>query len=194
MKAAKRLRPCVCLLPEALRLKCHWSVACGRLPAGLAVATAAAAVAATSAAAAANAAAAMESSPSNPRVAWAPVMLMLLIGIGFAIGNILISVMVGPGQTGPGKETTYESGMVPVGDTRKRFNVRFYIVAMIFLVFDVEIVFMYPWATIFAPASQTGTVGSTDLGLLLLVEMFVFVAILLLAYFYAWGKGVFRWD
>ena len=55
-------------------------------------------------------------------------------------------------RTGPGKEATYESGMVPIGDTRKRFNVRFYIVAMIFLVFDVEIVFFYPWATIFAPA------------------------------------------
>ena len=78
--------------------------------------------------------------------------------------------------------------MVPVGDTRRRFNVRFYIVAMIFLVFDVEIVFMYPWATIFA------TKANTAIGGLLLMEMVVFVAILVLAYLYAWGKGVFRWD
>jgi NADH-quinone oxidoreductase subunit A len=78
--------------------------------------------------------------------------------------------------------------MVPVGDTRRRFNVRFYIVAMIFLVFDVEIVFFYPWATIFAPYVKAGQGG------LLLVEMFIFVGILLLAYVYAWGKGVFRWD
>src|SRR5687767_1293146 len=85
----------------------------------------------------------------EPRNAWAPVVLLLLIGIGFAIGNVVLSSVIGPSRTGPGKETTYESGMVPVGDTRRRFNVRFYIVAMIFLVFDVDIIFMYPWATIF---------------------------------------------
>src|SRR5688500_5724917 len=133
---------------------------------------------------------------SDPRTSWAPIVLLLVIAIGFAVGNVVLSIVIGPSRTGPGKEITYESGMVPIGDTRKRFNVRFYIVAMIFLVFDVEIVFMYPWATVFAPAVQGGTVpsGAGDLGALLLVEMFVFVAILLVAYFYAWGKGVFRWD
>src|SRR4051812_5861989 len=124
----------------------------------------------------------------SPRAGWAPVVLMIVIAIGFAVGNIAISLIVGPRRTGPGKETTYESGMTPIGDTRQRFNVRFYIVAMIFLVFDVEIVFMYPWATIFAP-NAGGPMGAILLG-----EMVVFVVILLLAYFYAWGKGVFRWD
>src|ERR1700693_3371137 len=81
---------------------------------------------------------------------WAPVIFLLVIAIGFAVTNIAASLLIGPSRTGPGKEITYESGMVPIGDTRKRFNVRFYIVAMIFLVFDVEIVFLYPWATIFA--------------------------------------------
>ena len=137
---------------------------------------------------------AQTSSPPSPPTAWAPVALMLLIGIGFAIGNIALSLLIGPGRTGPGKETTYESGLTPIGDTRQRFNVRFYIVAMIFLVFDVEIVFMYPWATIFGPASQMGEVNGIDLGAFLLIEMFIFVAILLLAYAYAWGKGVFKWD
>ena len=131
---------------------------------------------------------------ADPRSSWAPVVLLLHIAIGFAVGNLVLSLLIGPSRTGPGKETTYESGMMPVGDTRQRFNVRFYIVAMIFLVFDVEIVFMYPWATIFAPATQAGTVGGFDFAGFLLVEMFIFVAILLLAYFYAWGKGVFRWD
>ena len=126
----------------------------------------------------------------SPRAAWAPVALLLVMAILFAVANIALSLLIGPSRTGPGKETTYESGMVPIGDTSRRFNVRFYVVAMIFLVFDVEIVFMYPWATIFAPAVQ----GGGSLGGLLLVEMFIFVAILLLAYFYAWGKGVFRWD
>jgi NADH-quinone oxidoreductase subunit A len=126
---------------------------------------------------------------------WAPVILLLIVGIGFAVTNIAASLIIGPSRTGPGKEVTYESGMVPIGDTRKRFNVRFYIVAMIFLVFDVEIVFLYPWATIFAPAAGNKFTpqGHAFAGMLL-VEMAIFVAILLLAYLYAWGKGVFRWD
>lgn len=125
---------------------------------------------------------------NEPRTAWAPVVLLLLIGIGFAIGNVVLSSWIGPSRTGPGKETTYESGMVPVGDTHRRFNVRFYIVAMIFLVIDVDIIFMYPWATIFS------THANSPIGGMLLVEMLIFVGLLVLAYVYAWGKGVFRWD
>ncbi|MBV8781079.1 MAG: NADH-quinone oxidoreductase subunit A [Phycisphaerae bacterium] len=126
--------------------------------------------------------------------AWAPVVLLLIIGIGFAVGNIMLSVIIGPGRTGPGKETTYESGMLPIGDAHKRFNVRFYIVAMIFLVVDVEIVFFYPFATIFAPYVQHDRVAGTHESAIMLGSIFLFVFILLLAYIYAWGKGVFRWD
>jgi len=122
---------------------------------------------------------------------WLPVVLLIIIGVGFSVANIALSIFVGPKRTGPGKETTYESGMVPIGDARKRFNVRFYIVAMIFLVFDVEIVFFYPWATIFAKHVRNDTSSN---GWILLMEMITFVVILLVAYFYAWGKGVFRWD
>jgi NADH-quinone oxidoreductase subunit A len=122
---------------------------------------------------------------------WAPVVLLFVIGVGFSFANIALSLIVGPKRTGPGKELTYESGMVPIGDARKRFNVRFYIVAMIFLVFDVEIVFLYPWASIFARHVHNDSTGD---GLILLMEMVAFVVILLIAYFYAWGKGVFRWD
>jgi NADH-quinone oxidoreductase subunit A len=120
----------------------------------------------------------------------APVVLLILMGVGFAVANVILSTHIGPGRTGPGKEQTYESGMVPVGDARQRFNVRFYIVAMIFLVFDVEIVFFYPWASIFPHAVQI----PGDHSILLLMEMVLFVVILLLAYIYAWGKGIFRWD
>jgi NADH-quinone oxidoreductase subunit A len=133
--------------------------------------------------------AAAEASPEL-RSDWAPVVLLLIIAIGFAVGNIVISTLVGPSRTGKVKEGTYESGMMPIGDTRKRFNVRFYIVAMIFLVIDVDIVFFYPWATIFAPYVQK----AHDQSFVMLMEMLVFVASLLLAYIYAWGKGVFRWD
>jgi NADH-quinone oxidoreductase subunit A len=132
--------------------------------------------------------------PLDSTASWAPVVLLLVIGIGFAIGNIMISVIVGPSRTGPGKEETYESGMVPIGDTHKRFNVRFYIVAMIFLVIDVEIVFFYPFATIFAPYVQHDKAVGTHDSLVMLVSILLFVAILLLAYIYAWAKGVFRWD
>jgi NADH-quinone oxidoreductase subunit A len=138
----------------------------------------------------------LAATPANPAPGWAPIVLLLVIAIGFAVVNVALSIFVGPGRTGPGKETAYESGMIPVGDAHKRFNVRFYIVAMIFLVIDVEIVFFYPFATIFAPYvahdAQTGAHGGQSLAML--VSILVFVAILMLAYVYAWGKGVFRWD
>lgn len=127
---------------------------------------------------------------ADPVASWAPVVLLIIIGLGFAAGNVILSVWVGPKRTGPVKETTYESGMMPIGDTYKRFNVRFYVVAMIFLVFDVEIVFFYPFASIFASYLHV----KPDMGATMLVSMLAFVAILLVAYIYAWGKGVFKWD
>ena len=127
----------------------------------------------------------------SPPSSWVPVVLLLIIGIGFAIGNIVASLLIGPARTGPGKETTYESGMMPVGDTRKRFNVRFYIVAMIFLVIDVEIVFFYPWASIFAPVVQS---GDAEMSNRLLLRIVLFAVLLLVGYLYGWGKGIFRWD
>jgi NADH-quinone oxidoreductase subunit A len=128
---------------------------------------------------------------STPVDAWLPVVVLIVVAIGFAVVNIAASIILGPSRTGPGKETAYESGMIPVGDAHRRFNVRFYIVAMIFLVFDVEIIFFYPWAVIFAKHVRD---ASRKTGLVLLAEMGVFVVILLVAYVYAWGKGVFRWD
>jgi len=136
--------------------------------------------------------------PSNyaPVNAWAPVVLLILIAVGFAVVNLAASIIIGPSRTGSVKSQTYESGMVPFGDARRRFNVRFYIVAMIFLVFDVDIIFFYPWATIFAPAvhnsAQSGNIPGG--GGMILIDMVVFIVILLVAYIYAWGKGVFRWD
>lgn len=130
----------------------------------------------------------------DPRISWLPVALLLLIAIGFAVGNIIASLIIGPSRQGAGKSETYEAGMMPIGDTNKRFNVRFYVVAMIFLVIDVEIVFFYPWATIFAPYSASTNPAYAGFGGVLLVEILIFVLLLLLAYVYAWGKGVFRWD
>ena len=126
----------------------------------------------------------------DPRSAWLPVVLLIIIAVGFVVSTLAASLVIGPKRTGPVKESVYESGMVPIGDARRRFNVRFYLVAMIFLVIDVEIVFFYPWATLF-PHMVT---QQPEMATIFLVEMLVFVGLLLVAYFYAWGKGVFRWD
>jgi NADH-quinone oxidoreductase subunit A len=133
-------------------------------------------------------------SPSN---SWAPVVLLILIGIAFTVGTLVASAIVGPARSGPGKDSTYESGMVPVGDTRRRFNVRFYVLAMIFLVFDVGIILFYPWASIFGTYAHSGAFSDAagmSFGSLLLLEAAVLLAILLTAYLYALGKGVFKFE
>lgn len=128
---------------------------------------------------------------SDPRAgAWAPVLLLVGIAGAFVAGTIVLSRLIGPSRSGPGKQMAYESGMVPVGDARRRFNVRFYLVAMCFLVFDVEIVFFYPWAAAFPQAAWEGQPYAGAL----LAAMLIFVALLGVAYAYEWGKGVFRWD
>lgn len=132
----------------------------------------------------------LASQMSDPRAAWAPVAILLVVGILFAALNIALSLLVGPSRTGPGKETTYESGMVPIGDTRRRFNVRFYLVAIMFVAFDVEVVVLYPWAAGFAQAMRV----DPGLGSMMLGGMIVFVLLILLGYVYDLGKGVFRWD
>ena len=119
-----------------------------------------------------------------------PIAIMIFFALAFGIVMSKASEWFGPRNPTEQKLTTYESGMLPIGDTRKRFNVRFYIVAMIFLVFDVDIIFFYPFCTIFP---QT-VLKHHALAGLMLVEMALFVVILLIAYFYAWGKGVFKWD
>lgn len=127
---------------------------------------------------------------------WLPVLILLVMGIGFGVVNIAVSLLVGPRRTGPGKETTYESGMVPVGDTRRRFNVKFYLVAITFVVFDVEVVFLYPWAVAFpnALADSSSVLGLPLSATILLVSMLVFIGVILVGYVYEWGKGVFSWD
>ena len=129
----------------------------------------------------------------DPRSNWAAVLLLLVMGIGFAVTNVIASIIIGPSRQGAVKSQTYESGMVPVGDTRRRFNVRFYILAMIFLVIDVDIIFFYPWATIFPQYTMSAAVPMWQKNLLL-IEMLIFVGLLVVAYVYAWGKGIFRWD
>ncbi len=108
--------------------------------------------------------------------------LFIIVGIGFGGGTFLISALLRPNNPNSVKLEAYECGAPIFGDARDRFNIRYYVLAMLYLVFDLEVVFLYPWA-----------VQYDQLGLFGLVEMMIFVAILLVGYFYAWKKGALDW-
>lgn len=112
-----------------------------------------------------------------------PVLIMIVLGLGFAAGMVGLSQLVGPRKPTPEKEAAYECGMPPVGDARERQSVKFYLVAMIFLLFDIEIAFLYPWAMAFR-----------ELGLVAYFQIVFFFALLVTGYIYVWRKGVFDWS
>jgi NADH-quinone oxidoreductase subunit A len=109
--------------------------------------------------------------------------IMMAIGAAMAVAFVTISHVLSPKSTNPNKCEPYECGVVPASDARAPFNVHFYLVAVLFVLFDLEAVFIYPWA-----------ISLRNLGTPALVEMFVFIAILLVGYVYAWKKGVFEWE
>jgi NADH-quinone oxidoreductase subunit A len=118
-----------------------------------------------------------------------PLFVYGLILVGFVITNLLLAHMLGPKKKTPVKDMPYESGMDPVGDARQPFDVRFYLVAVLFLVFDVELLFLYPWAvSAYSEGGIPVELRDTVFGVML-----VFMATLALAWIYAWRKGVFRW-
>ena len=121
--------------------------------------------------------------------AYLPVGVIILMAIAFIVVNIVATTIIGPKADGAVKGMAYESGMDPIGSARKRFNVRFYILAMTFLVFDVEIIFLYPWAVTYTQLEPGSGESALFLGRILF-----FIATSIIAYVYAWKKGVFRWD
>ncbi len=112
-----------------------------------------------------------------------PIVIMVLLGVAAGLAFTSVGRLLGPRRPSDEKLSTYESGMEPVRTARERFSVKFYLVAMLFIVFDIEIVFMYPWAVKFR-----------ELGLFGFVEMLVFIGILLVGYVYILKKGALRWD
>lgn len=112
-----------------------------------------------------------------------PILLMLGLGLGFAGGSVLLSQFVGPRKPTPEKSAPYECGVPPVGDARERQSVKFYLVAMIFLLFDIEVAFLYPWAIAFRTLAWTG-----------LIQILAFFVLLLAGYIYVWRKGIFDWS
>ncbi|HXY60756.1 MAG TPA: NADH-quinone oxidoreductase subunit A [Chthoniobacterales bacterium] len=115
-----------------------------------------------------------------------PIVLQIVIAIGFAVSALLISVLLGKsGQRTRAKDTAYECGMLPQGAGQPRFSVKFYLVAMLFILFDLEIVFMYPWAVVYKEAITHGT--------LIFWSMLSFISILMVGYLYALKKGALDW-
>jgi NADH-quinone oxidoreductase subunit A len=116
-------------------------------------------------------------------IEYLPIFIFFILAVGFALVTLFLSAIFGKRKITPQKMIPYECGMDPIGEARKRFSVRFYIVAMLFIVFDIEAVFLYPWAVIFRELKVFG-----------LVEMGVFIAILLVGFVYVWKKGALEWE
>jgi NADH-quinone oxidoreductase subunit A len=122
-----------------------------------------------------------------------PIFLYFLFIAGFAGTSLLMAQTIGPKRKTKVKLMPYESGMDPVGDARQHFDVKFYLMAILFLVFDVELLFLYPW-TVAAYADEGPAAGLHDWFMgPVFWEMLVFLATLAVAYVYAWRKGVFKW-
>src|SRR5919109_2357605 len=120
-----------------------------------------------------------------------PLLVYAVILVGFVAANLILTHLLGPKKKTPVKQMPYESGMDPVGDARQPFNVRFYLVAILFLVFDVELLFLYPWAVSAYAGSEAEPGIPAEIRGSVFAVMLVFMATLVIAYFYAWRKGVF---
>jgi NADH:ubiquinone oxidoreductase subunit 3 (subunit A) len=121
-----------------------------------------------------------------------PIFIYLVLVLLFAAGSIAASYLIGPRKNTAVKLMTYESGMDPIGDARQQFDVKFYLIAILFLVFDVELLFLYPWAVV-AYRGGADAAWRAEFGPLVFAEVLVFLASLAVAYVYAWRKGVFQW-
>src|SRR4051812_35132181 len=136
-----------------------------------------------------------------------PLFLFILVAVLTAVGMLVASAVLGPKRSTAVKEMPYESGMDPIGDARQRFDVRYYLVAIVFLLFDVELLFLYPWAVAQWSASPPAAVAAANAApgdvatagippvfrALVFWEMILFVVVLAAAFAYAWRKGVFEW-
>ena len=112
-----------------------------------------------------------------------PVFLFVIFAFIFGIGALTIGTLVRPKRRYFNKLMPYESGVDPVGEPRQRFFIKYYIIAMLFIIFDVEVVFLYPWAVAFDKIGLFGT-----------IEMIIFIVVLAVGYLYAWKKQALQWD
>ena len=118
-----------------------------------------------------------------------PVLVFIIVGIVFGCLPMVLGSLVGPRRPDPEKYSAYECGFEPFESARMKFDVRYYLIAIIFILFDLEIAFLFPWAVIFKEI-----VGNSAVKLFGFVEMLVFLGILLVGYVYAWAKGALDWE
>ena len=118
-----------------------------------------------------------------------PILLMFVVAGGFAVGNVLLSQLVGQRKRTKTKLMPYECGKDPVGSARERFSVKFYMIAMIFILFDIEVIFLVPWAAVFKGLATQ----SAALRTFVYLEMMVFIGLLFVGYIYVVRKGAFDW-
>jgi len=116
-----------------------------------------------------------------------PVFLVIGFALIFAVATVFSSGIFGPQRPTSEKNSTYESGMKPVGTTHERVSVKYYLVAMLFIIFDIEVIFVYPWAVEFRRMFHESGIG-------VFISMLIFLIILELGYLYAYKKGAFKWD
>lgn len=116
-------------------------------------------------------------------VDYIPIGIMIVFGVAFGVIMSKASEWFGPKNPNEVKQSIYESGMEPIRSARERMSIKYYMVAMLFIIFDIEVVFLYPWA-----------VNFKQLGMFGLIEMFIFIAILMIGFVYVWKKGALKWD
>ncbi len=115
-----------------------------------------------------------------------PIVLLLLVVLALVAAILLLTHVLGPKRPGVVKLAPYESGKEPQSAVRVRFPIRFYVIAMLYVVFDIELVFLYPWAVVYRKMLSAGS--------FILLEMLLFILLLLVGYVYAWKRGALRWD
>ncbi|MEI6352063.1 MAG: NADH-quinone oxidoreductase subunit A [Verrucomicrobiota bacterium] len=128
-----------------------------------------------------------------------PVLLQIVVAIGFAAVALIFSVILGKaGRRSPVKDSPYECGMLPIGGAQPRFSVKFYVVAMLFILFDLEVVFMYPWAVVYRdflkPLENSAGATEPGHGIVIFWSMLSFICVLTVGYVYAIKKGVLKWQ
>jgi NADH-quinone oxidoreductase subunit A len=116
-----------------------------------------------------------------------PILIVFGVAIIFAVATVFSSEIFGPQRPNAEKLSTYESGMKPVGTTSERISIKYYLIAMFFIIFDLEVVFIYPWAVQFKKLFN-------EFGISVFISMFIFLVVLELGYLYAYKKGGFKWD
>lgn len=116
-----------------------------------------------------------------------PIFIVILTAMMFAVATVFSSEIFGPRRPTQSKLSTYESGMIPIGSTNERVSVKYYLVAMFFIIFDLEVIFIYPWAVQFKKLFG-------EIGISVFISMFIFLVVLELGYLYAYKKGGFKWD